>query len=292
MKLAVFGKEYNEAKKEIFENFFRFVQNQNDIDFIVYAPYLQKISDKVAGLANAKTFESHEELNDVDFVCSLGGDGTILESLLLIKDLEIPVVGINTGRLGFLASIASNDTVNSIESILNNEYYIDQRTMLKLVTKENLFGETNFALNELTIHKKDSSSMIIVHAYINDEYFTSYWADGLIVSTPTGSTGYSLSCNGPIVMPNSGVFIITPIAPHNLNVRPLIIPDTKRIKLVMEGRGNEFMVSLDSRNTSVNEKTELIIEKENFKAHIVRIQGQSFASTLRNKLYWGHDIRN
>jgi NAD+ kinase len=292
MKLAVFGKEYNEAKKEIFENFFRFVQNQNDIDFIVHAPYLQKIKDKVAGLANAKTFESHEELNDVDFVCSLGGDGTILESLLLIKDLEIPVVGINTGRLGFLASIASNDTVNSIESLLNNEYYIDQRTMLKLVTKENLFGETNFALNELTIHKKDSSSMIIVHAYINDEYFTSYWADGLIVSTPTGSTGYSLSCNGPIVMPNSGVFIITPIAPHNLNVRPLIIPDTKRIKLVMEGRGNEFMVSLDSRNTSVNEKTELIIEKENFKAHIVRIQGQSFASTLRNKLYWGHDIRN
>lgn len=292
MKLAVFGKEYNEAKKEIFENFFRFVQHQNEIDFIVYAPYLQKIKDKVVGLENAATFESYEELTDVDFVCSLGGDGTILESLLLIKDLEIPVVGINTGRLGFLASIASNDTVNSIESLLNKEFYIDQRTMLRLVTKENLFGETNFALNELTIHKKDSSSMIIVHAYINDEYFTSYWADGLIVSTPTGSTGYSLSCNGPIVMPNSGVFIITPIAPHNLNVRPLIIPDTKRIKLVMEGRGNEFMVSLDSRNTSVNEMTELIIEKENFKAHIVRIQGQSFASTLRNKLYWGHDIRN
>lgn len=134
--------------------------------------------------------------------------------------------------------------------------------------------------------------MIIVHAYINDEYLTSYWADGLIVSTPTGSTGYSLSCNGPIVVPNSGVFIINPIAPHNLNVRPLIIPDTKRIKLIMEGRGNEFMVSLDSRNTSVNEKTELIIEKENFKAKIVRINGQSFASTLRNKLYWGHDNRN
>ncbi len=292
MKLAIFGKEYNETKKEIFEDFFRFVHENKEIEFIIHAPYLLKIKDKVAGLEQAKTFEKHEELKGVDFVCCLGGDGTILESLLLIKDLEIPVLGINTGRLGFLASIASNDTISSIESVLNKDFYIDQRTMLKLVTKENLFGETNFALNELTIHKKDSSSMIIVRAYINDEYFTSYWADGLIVSTPTGSTGYSLSCNGPIVMPNSGVFIITPIAPHNLNVRPLIIPDSKKIKLVMEGRGNEFMVSLDSRNTSVNEKTELIIEKEDFKAHIARIQGQSFASTLRNKLYWGHDIRN
>lgn len=292
MKLAIFGKEYNEAKKEIFANFFRFVQQHPEIEFVVYAPYLEKIKDKLSGIDNAKTFIEHKELQGVDFVCSLGGDGTILESLLLIKNLEIPVIGINTGRLGFLASIASSDTINSIESLLSKEFYMDQRTMLKLVTKENLFGETNFALNELTIHKKDSSSMIIVHAYINDEYFTSYWADGLIVSTPTGSTGYSLSCNGPIVMPNSGVFIITPIAPHNLNVRPLIIPDSKKIKLVMEGRGNEFMVSLDSRNTSVNEKTELIIEKEEFKAHIVRIQGQSFASTLRNKLYWGHDIRN
>jgi len=292
MRLAIFGKEYNEAKKEIFETFFRFINENKDIDFIIYAPYYKKIKSKLNQDLKAKTFSKPEELDGVDFVCSLGGDGTILESLLLIKNREIPVIGINTGRLGFLASIATSDTISSIESILNNDYYIDQRTMLRLVTKENLFEENNFALNELTIHKKDSSSMIIVHAYINDEYLTSYWADGLIVSTPTGSTGYSLSCNGPIVVPNSGVFIINPIAPHNLNVRPLIIPDTKKIKLVMEGRGNEFMVSLDSRNTSVNEKTELIIEKENFKAKIVRINGQSFASTLRNKLYWGHDNRN
>ncbi len=292
MKLAIFGKEYNEEKKNIIEDFFHYINDHKEIQYMIYAPFLSKIENKIANISQANTFTTSEELEGVDFLCSLGGDGTILESLLLIKSRKIPILGINTGRLGFLASIASNDTITSIENILNGDYYLDERTLVRLVTKDHIFGDTNFALNEVTIHKKETSSMIIVHAYINDEYLTSYWADGLIVSTPTGSTGYSLSCNGPIVMPNSGVFIITPIAPHNLNMRPLIIPDSKKIRLVLEGRGNEFMVSLDSRNATVDEKTELIIEKESFRAQILRIKGQSFASTVRNKLYWGHDNRN
>ncbi|MCX6182332.1 MAG: NAD kinase [Bacteroidetes bacterium] len=291
MKLAIFGKEYNEQKKDIFLDFFRYLDAHKTIEYTIYEPFLKKISHKISFLENASTFNHPDEIKGIDFLCSLGGDGTILESLLMVQT-GTPIIGINTGRLGFLSSITSPDTISSIESILNGDYFIDERSMVKVITNDKLFGETNYALNEITIHKKDSSSMIIVHAYIDDEYLASYWADGLIISTPTGSTGYSLSCNGPIVMPQSGVFIITPIAPHNLNVRPLIIPNTKKIKLKMEGRGNEFLISLDSRNYSVDEKTELIIEKEEFKANIVRIKGHSFANTLRNKLNWGLDTRN
>jgi NAD+ kinase len=291
MKLAIFGKEYNEQKKDIFLDFFRYLDAHKNIEFCIYEPFFKKISEKITFLENAAVFNTPDEINNIDFLCSLGGDGTILESLIMVK-AGTPIIGINTGRLGFLSSIASPDTIRSIESILNGDYFIDERSLVKVMADGNLFGDTNYALNEITIHKKDSSSMIIVHAYIDDEYLASYWADGLIISTPTGSTGYSLSCNGPIVMPQSGVFIITPIAPHNLNVRPLIIPNTKKIKLKMEGRGNEFLISLDSRNYSVDEKTELIIEKGEFKANIVRIKGHSFANTLRNKLNWGLDIRN
>ncbi|MFM7021608.1 MAG: NAD kinase [Flavobacteriales bacterium] len=291
MKLAIFGKEYNEKKKDIFLDFFRYLDAHKNIDYCIYEPFLQKISDKISFLESAATFNSPEEIKDIDFLCSLGGDGTILESLLLVQT-GTPIIGINTGRLGFLSSITSPDTLSSIESILNGDYFIDERSLVKVNAGEDIFGKTNFALNEITIHKKDSSSMIIVHTYIDEEYLASYWADGLIISTPTGSTGYSLSCNGPIVMPQSGVFIITPIAPHNLNVRPLIIPNTKKIRLTMEGRGGEFLISLDSRNYSIDEKTELIIEKEEFKANIVRIKGHSFANTLRNKLSWGLDTRN
>ena len=291
MKLAIFGKEYNEEKKEIFLDFFRFLNAHKYIEYCIYKPFLNKISDKIPFLKDNATFSSAEEVKDIDFLCSLGGDGTILESLLMVKP-GTPIIGINTGRLGFLSSITSPDTLNSLQSILNGDYFIDERSLVKVITKDQLFGSTNYALNEITIHKKDSSSMIIVHAYMDDEYLASYWADGLIISTPTGSTGYSLSCNGPIVMPQSGVFIITPIAPHNLNVRPLVIPNSKKIKLKMEGRGNEFLISLDSRNYSVDEKTELIIEVGDFKANIVRIKGHSFANTLRNKLNWGLDTRN
>jgi NAD+ kinase len=276
MKLAIFGKEYNELKKDIFLDFFRYLDERTDIAYSIYEPFLNKISEKIPSLKNTSTFNSPDEIKNIDFLCSLGGDGTILESLLMVRDTGIPIIGINTGRLGFLSSITSPDTLNSMQSILNGEYFLDERSTLKVLSSNKAIGTDNFALNEITIHKKDSSSMIIVHAYIDDEYLASYWADGLIISTPTGSTGYSLSCNGPIVMPQSGVFIITPIA----------------IKLKMEGRGNEFLISLDSRNFIINESTELIIEKGDFKANIVRIKGHSFSNTLRNKLNWGLDTRN
>ena len=292
MKLAIFGKEYNELKKDIFLDFFRYLDERKDIAYSIYEPFLNKISEKIPSLKNTSTFNSPDEIKNIDFLCSLGGDGTILESLLMVRDTGIPIIGINTGRLGFLSSITSPDTLNSMQSILNGDYFLDERSTLKVLSSNKAIGTDNFALNEITIHKKDSSSMIIVHAYIDDEYLASYWADGLIISTPTGSTGYSLSCNGPIVMPQSGVFIITPIAPHNLNVRPLIIPNSKKIKLKMEGRGNEFLISLDSRNFIIDESTELIIEKGDFKANIVRIKGHSFSNTLRNKLNWGLDTRN
>ncbi|MDC0339342.1 NAD kinase, partial [Flavobacteriales bacterium] len=221
-----------------------------------------------------------------------GGDGTILDTITAIGDSEIPIVGFNTGRLGFLANNAKEDAKHIVEMLIKGNYELEQRSLLSLETDDELFGENNFALNELTVHKKDSSSMMTIHTYINDEYLNSYWADGLILSTPTGSTAYSLSCGGPILIPQSKNFVINPIAPHNLSARPLIVPDDVEIKLRIEGREDEFLATLDSRTRTINNATELKIVKSKFFINLVKFEGQNFYNTIRNKLLWGMDKRN
>ena len=227
-----------------------------------------------------------------DLLISIGGDGTMLDTVTAIGDSEIPIVGFNTGRLGFLANNAKEEAKQIVEMLLKGDYDLEQRSLLSLETDDKLFGKNNFALNELTVHKKDSASMMTIHTYINDEYLNSYWADGLILSTPTGSTAYSLSCGGPILIPQSKSFVINPIAPHNLSARPIIVSDDVEIKLRIEGREEEFLATLDSRTRTINNATELKVVKSKFCINLVKFEGQNFYNTIRNKLLWGMDKRN
>ncbi|MEP6674088.1 MAG: NAD kinase [Ferruginibacter sp.] len=238
------------------------------------------------------TFNSPADLDDIDFMISLGGDGTLLDTVTYIRDKNIPVLGINYGRLGFLASIGKEDLHTAVAALVKGTYVIDKRTLIHLDANIPLFGEVPYALNEFTLHKKDTSPMIKIHAYLNGEFLNTYWADGLIVATPTGSTGYSLSCNGPIVFPESGSFVITPVAPHNLNIRPIVVPDNNIISFEVEGRTDEFLCSLDSRRELVAKETQLAIRKESFCINLIRLNENNFLQTLRNKLSWGLDKRN
>ncbi|WP_038030518.1 NAD kinase [Thermonema rossianum] len=237
-------------------------------------------------------YTNHSDLPEVDFFFSVGGDGTMLESVTHVGARQIPIVGINTGRLGFLATIAPHELEDAVHNLYNGYYHFDDRSLIHLDSNCQLFGELNFALNEFTVTKRDTASMIIVHAYVDGEYLNSYWADGLIISTPTGSTGYSLSCGGPIVFPRSKNFIITPVSPHNLSVRPLIISDQSVISLQVEGRSRYFLASLDSRSEIIDSSVQIAISKERFCARLVQMKEHSFMETLRNKLNWGLDVRN
>jgi NAD+ kinase len=238
------------------------------------------------------TFNSYEQLEGINFLLSLGGDGTFLESVTYSRNKEIPILGINTGRLGFLAATPKQKMKEDIAQLLQGKYSIEDRSLIKLETDNSLFNGLNFALNEFSILKKDSSSMIVVHTFIDDVFLNSYWADGLIVATPTGSTAYALSCGGPVVLPSSSNFVIAPISPHNLNVRPLIVSDTSKLSFKIEGRSKNFLVCLDSRSKTVSADVNLTLKKEDFKAKIVRIENYNFLNTLREKLNWGLDQRN
>ena len=292
MKVAVYGKQFQEDVAPFVLELFQELEKAQ-MEILVYEPFYDFLSKQINLNLFLNTFNSYSELkNDIDLFVSVGGDGTILDATTLIRDTEIPIIGVNTGRLGFLADIAKDEIPKTIKQLVNKRYTIDRRTLLKLETDEPIFGELNFALNEVTISRKDTTSMITITTYINDQYLNSYWADGLIISTPTGSTGYSLSCGGPIVMPGSNNFIITPIAPHNLNVRPLVISDEYEVKVKVEGRANQFLVALDSRIQIIDAGVELTIKKEDFKINMIETETQDFASTLRNKLLWGLDKRN
>ncbi|MCY1513685.1 NAD kinase [compost metagenome] len=223
---------------------------------------------------------------------SLGGDGTLLDILSLVRNAQIPVIGINFGRLGFLASINKNEIKTAIEALVNGNYSLDKRTVLNLESQNTLFLEENFALNDVTIHRRDNSAMMIIHAYMNDEFINSYWADGLIIATPTGSTAYSLSCGGPIIFPSSQNFVITPVAPHNLNVRPVIVPDHVNLTFEIEARSKKFLVSCDSRTETVDRSVKLTVNKADFGVNLIRLNNESYLTTLRNKLLWGIDTRN
>jgi NAD+ kinase len=259
----------------------------------IYQPFLNYLKHHSGVKTNYPTFSTHDEIREgTDFLFTLGGDGTLLDTVSLVRDSKIPIVGINTGRLGFLASISKESIAGCVDCLIQGRYDLDPRSLIRLETSKSLFGEVNYALNEITIHKKDSSSMIIIHTYLNGEYLNSYWADGLIIATPTGSTGYSLSCGGPIIVPQSENFVITPIAPHNLNVRPIVVSDKYVISLEVEGRSQYFLASLDSRSVTIDSSIQLAARKEDFMAYIVRLHNENFLGTLRNKLMWGLDVRN
>jgi NAD+ kinase len=230
--------------------------------------------------------------SNVDFFFSIGGDGTILDALTLVRDSGIPVMGINIGRLGFLSSIAKDEILPAIDKVLAHDYEIDSRALVRLNQPADLFGEMNYALNELTITRKDTTSLIVLNVYVDDMFLNTYWADGLIIATPTGSTAYSLSTGGPILTPGSQNFVLTPIAPHNLTVRPVVIPDKSKIRIIVEGREDQFLVSLDSRRAIIYSNFELIVEKADFKVNMVQMKGRNFFMTIREKLKWGLDARN
>ncbi len=239
------------------------------------------------------TFNSSDDLDSsIDCLISLGGDGTLLDTVTLVKDSGIPVLGINYGRLGFLANIGKEDIKAAIEALVDRKYVLDKRTLLHLDANMPVFADVPYALNEFTLHKSDTSPMIKIHTYLNGEFLNTYWADGLIVSTPTGSTGYSLSCNGPVVFPDSASFVITPVSPHNLNIRPIIVPDNNIVSFEVEGRTDSFICSMDSRRELVSKEIQLAVKKEDFGINLIRLNENNFLQTLRNKLSWGLDKRN
>ncbi len=263
------------------------------VELVFYQDFFNQFYSAIDCKAKYSTFNSSADLdNKIDFIISLGGDGTLLDTVTLVKNSGIPVAGINYGRLGFLANIGKEDLHSAVQALVNRTYVLDRRTLIHLDSNIPLFGNTPYALNEFTLHKKDSSPMIKIHTYLNGEFLNTYWADGLIVSTPTGSTGYSLSCNGPVVFPESGSFVITPVSPHNLNIRPIVIPDNNIISFEVEGRTDGFLCTLDSRREIVTKEIQLAVRKEEFMFNLIRLNENNFLQTLRNKLSWGLDKRN
>ncbi len=260
---------------------------------ILYQPYFEQIQSGIHFSSAISTFSQASDLDhSIEFLISLGGDGTLLDTVTLVRDKNIPVLGINFGRLGFLASIGKEDLSTAIQALVKRSFLVDKRSLVHLDASEALFDDVPYALNEFAIHKKDTSPMIKIHTYLNGEFLNTFWADGLIVATPTGSTGYSLSCNGPIVFPESTSFVITPVAPHNLNVRSIVVPDNNVISFEVEGRAEDFICALDSRRHVVNKNVQLAVKREDFTMSLVRLNENNFLQTLRSKLMWGLDSRN
>jgi NAD+ kinase len=291
MKIALHGRPLKDSAIPCVKYIFSELKRRG-ASMQVYEPFGHFVSRLGVPPEDFSVFNRREQLADVDFFFSIGGDGTLLESLTFVGDRQIPILGINAGRLGFLAGTLCTDIDMALNQLFGGEYRYDDRTLLRMEANRELFGGVNFALNEFTITKRDTASMIVVNTYIDGEYLNSYWADGLIVATPTGSTGYSLSCGGPVIMPDSGNFIIAPVSPHNLNVRPIIVSDNSVISFQIEGRSKNFLVSLDSRSKSVDATIKLSVRKEHFKARLIKLPGQNFLHTLRAKLNWGLDTRN
>jgi len=267
--------------------------NKHDTEILLFNTLFEQFNIPEQLCNKILHFSGHEDLDEtVDCVISLGGDGTMLDTITLIREKNIPVLGINFGRLGFLASISREELATAVDALVNHTFIIDKRTLIHLDSNTPLFEDAPFALNEFTIHKKDTSPMIKIHTYMNGEFLNTYWADGLIVSTPTGSTGYNLSCNGPILFPDSSSLVITPICPHNLNVRSIVIPDNNVISFEVEGRADEFIVAMDARRELVPKTIQLAVRKEAFNISLIRLNENTFLSTLRTKLTWGLDKRN
>lgn len=292
MKVAIYGKSINSQSHKSCNELFEALRSLG-FEVVVYSAFYQFLNENTSiHLQGLSQFSKHTEIVGFDFLISFGGDGTFLEAVTYVRASNIPIVGINSGRLGFLASIHQNEILGAVNEIVNNNFEVRQLSLLEVSASNLEFDTFPFALNELAIQKRDSASMITIHAHINGEFLNSYWADGLLVATPTGSTAYSLSVGGPIVHPSSDSFIINAIAPHNLNVRPLIIPGNVELTLQVEGRGDSFLASLDSRGFLFNHTAEIKIKQANFKIKVIELHSHSFYATLRNKLMWGADKRN
>ena len=294
MKVAIYGQYYQNSTEPIIRDIFVFF-NENKVEMVIEESFLAMLYEKKIVKKEYKTFSSYKELNSsFDMMISIGGDGTILRAATLVRDSGVPILGINAGRLGFLAMVQKENIEVFLQFVINKKYSISERTLLSLTcSPENEdIQDINFAMNEITVSRKDTTSMITIETYLNGEYLNSYWADGLIIATPTGSTGYSLSCGGPILTPDVESLVITPIAPHNLNARPLVIPDKTEIRLKVSGREEQYLVSLDSRITSIKNDAVLTISKTPFKINMVEIPEETFLKTLRNTLLWGEDKRN
>jgi len=291
MKIAIHGRSFTKETQPNVQALLDILQ-ERQVDFSFSTSFYSFLLEAGVNPHSEKNYPHPHGTPDADFIFSVGGDGTLLESVMQANARQIPILGINTGRLGFLATVSPDLLEDSLAALFEGQFKIEDRALISLLSDTDLFEEYNFALNDFTINKTDTSSMVTIHAYLDGEFLNSYWSDGLIVSTPTGSTGYSLSCGGPVVLPTNDVFIITPISPHNLNVRPMIIPDGSELSFKVESRSNNFLVSLDSRFRIVDETIALTVKKGKFKARLVKFNQGNFIETLRTKLHWGLDARN
>ncbi|MFD1631528.1 NAD kinase [Pseudopedobacter beijingensis] len=293
MTIGIYGRQFNNSVIPYVQQVLDCLVEYDDLEVLVYESFFEFIKDKLYFPKQFGTFNSHVELkNNVDVMISLGGDGTMLDTVTLVRDSGVPMIGINFGRLGFLASVNKEGIKSALNTLVNRQYSLDVRRLLKVETESNLFGELNFALNDFTIHKRDNSAMMLTHCYLDGEFLNSYWADGLIVATPTGSTAYSLSCGGPIMFPRSGNFVITPISPHNLNVRPVILSDAHVLTFEVESRSSKYITTCDSRTEVIDSNISLTVKRADFDINLIRLNNESYLSTLRNKLLWGIDTRN
>lgn len=293
MKIAIYGKAFPLEARPFVEGLYKRLKDEG-MELAIFARLDQFLKENCNWQNSYPTFSDHKELQSFapDFLITIGGDGTILDAVTVVRNSGIPILGVNTGRLGFLANVAKDEINTAIDGLISGNFRIDERKTIMVQTSINEQLEPNFALNEVTVSRKGTTAMITIHAYINGEYLNSYWADGLIIATPTGSTGYSLSCGGPIIMPGSQNFVITPIAPHNLNVRPFVIANDSKLRLKIDGRENEFLISLDSRIYTFNNEVEIFLQQSETKIKLVQTDLQDFPTTLRNKLLWGLDRRN
>ena len=293
MRIAIFGQYYQNDTRPIINDILLFLV-ENHVSLLIEINFLKILHDEKIIDDHFEHFTSHLDLKGVDLLLSIGGDGTILRAINFVRDSGIPILGINAGRLGFLAKVQKENISHLLEKVLQKQYTLSDRSLVSLNFEgaHDAFSGLNFALNEVSINRKDTTSMITIETYLNGEYLTSYWADGLIISTPTGSTGYSLSCGGPVLLPHVSSFVITPIAPHNLNARPLVIPDDMEISMKVSGRESQFLVSLDSRIVVLQNEIVLKVKKASFSIKMVEIEEESFLQTLRKKLLWGEDRRN
>jgi NAD+ kinase len=292
MKVAIYSRIIDDDQQHEVQHLFDELKRQH-IEPVIFHSFYEKIRSGFEFPGDLSVFRESGDLDEsIEFVISLGGDGTLLDTVSLVRDKNIPVLGINFGRLGFLAGIGKEELNTAVSALVNRTFVIDKRSLIHLDANKSLFGKVPYGLNEFAIHKTDTSPMIKIHTYLNGEFLNTYWADGLIVSTPTGSTGYSLSCGGPVVFPDSASFVINPVAPHNLNVRPIVVPDDNIISFEIEGRADQFICALDSRKEIVDKNVQLAVRREKFTLSLVRLNENNFLQTLRNKLSWGLDTRN
>jgi len=292
MKIAIYGRQFNDPVvlpyiQLVFDNLAR-----HGAEVYVHHQLHNYLKDNLNSL-QYKVLDPNDQIKGfIDLFLTLGGDGTLLDMVTLIRDSGIPIIGINFGRLGFLASINKNDIESAIAAVVNRQFTLDSRELICINSETEIFGKDNFALNDITIHKRDDSAMITTQVFLNDEFLNSYWGDGIIISTATGSTAYSLSCGGPIIYPESNSLVLTPVAPHNLNVRPIVLPDSCALSFDVDTRTGNYLVSCDSRTAVVDKTIRFRVNKAGFQLNLIRLNNESYLSTLRNKLLWGLDARN